>query len=134
MPEHVLVFGRLGSGGRGFQDLSRLFVEHAWSVPGRFVAFFRIFVALPFLGEDVEQLRPRDIPQIPERLSKSDDIVPIDGSEVAEMERFEEVAVFHQYSFQTLLSVFEQLLGERTHLTDMIEELSYLVADEIERM
>lgn len=58
----------------------------------------------------MEELRSGDIFQIFERLRESDDIMPIDRSEIAEIERFKEITVFHEDSLESLFCVFEEFL------------------------
>ena len=81
-------------------------------MPGCLIAFFGIFIPFSFFGEDVEKFWSWYILQVPERLCKSDNVMTINWSEISKMERFKEVAVLHEYSFESLFCLFEKFFGK----------------------
>lgn len=60
--------------------------------------------------------------------------MPIDGSEVAKMERLKEVAILHEYSLQPLFCVLEKFFCDISELTDFAKQITDFVTHKIERM
>ena len=103
-------------------------------MPSRLIAFFGIFVAFSFLGHDMEELRSWDILQISERLREPDDIMSIDWSEIAKMERFKQVTILHEYSLESLFRVFEEFFCRRAEFSCLFKKFSYFTSYEIKCM
>lgn len=82
----------------------------------------------------MQEFRSRYILQIPESLRETDDIVSIDRSEIAEMERFKEITIFHKYSLESLFCMFEKFFCRRAEFSCLFKELSYLASYEIKCM
>jgi hypothetical protein len=82
----------------------------------------------------MEELRSWDIFQISERLRETDDIVPVDRSEIAKIQRFKEIAILHKYSLQALFCVFEEFLRIVPQFASLAEEFTNLITNEIECM
>lgn len=82
----------------------------------------------------MQEFRSWYILQISERLRETDDIVPIDGSEIAKMKGFKEVAVLHEDSLESLFGVFEKFFCHISEFADFAKQITDFITDKIERM
>lgn len=80
----------------------------------------------------MEEFWARDILEILESFCEPDDIMTIHWSEIAKMQRFKEIAIFHKDSLQSLLSVFEEFFGISPEFTSFIKEISDFITNKIE--
>lgn len=82
----------------------------------------------------MEELRSWYVLQIPERFRETDDIMPIDGSEIAKVERLKEITIFHEDSFQALFCMFEKFFCHISELAHFAKQITDFITHKIERM
>ena len=118
--------------GRLFTD-----AQHAWAailvLEGRRCVevngvFFRRFVAAAFLGDDVEQGRSLLVANHLQVFAHQPNIMPIDRSDVAETELFEEHAADHP-RLNPFFDLREQSLGRITKDGKLVEDLDHLALE-----
>src|SRR5690606_7373760 len=94
--EYILVLRRLGSCTGLLMNLARDLVEFSGCVPCRCIAFFSGSVTFAFYGNTMKYLGTFYVFQVVENRHQVIDIVSVNGTEVPEVERLEEVAFLKQ--------------------------------------
>ena len=92
LSENILISGHLGLAD---DPLARFRIEFARSVPYRLIALGRL-IALSFYGHHMQQLGTLDAPQGRQHPHQFRQIMPVDRTEIAEIQTFEQIAVLQQ--------------------------------------
>ena len=131
VPEDVLVLRWFRGLGRDLDDLAGVLVEQARCVPLGGAAGLGGGVPLALGRDQVQQFRARNVLEVPQHMLHLLDIVPVDGPEVAEVERFEEIGLLEKRPLDHVAHFGGDGLSVRTKFGHLAQQLPHLILDAV---
>ena len=113
MPEYILVFRRLRCVVVFLVDLTGDLIKKPGCVPFGLVTFGQ-GVSLSFGGDDMQQLRTRNIFQVVECIDQFIQVMSVDGSEIAEFQCLKQIAALAHKALDAMLDLAGDFPAEMT--------------------